>query len=200
MREVVGGQQRLTTLNLVFAQLREHLDDAAAKAEIGKRILSQDPLTGEKETSWLALRQRDQKFFRDHALEAKPISDAAAVDLDAPKRRLLGNTRAVAEFFADRDQVWLKRFAACLLRNVYVVLVRTENFRSAFRLFNVLSARGVDLSNADLIKNQLFNRLPASQPTAWEELEALWAELEEVVVAARHERLMEVARQLWGMS
>src|SRR5271166_158824 len=36
--EVVDGQQRLTTLNLIFARLRDHVTAAAAKAALGKRI------------------------------------------------------------------------------------------------------------------------------------------------------------------
>ncbi|HEY0777679.1 MAG TPA: DUF262 domain-containing HNH endonuclease family protein [Gemmatirosa sp.] len=173
--EVVDGQQRLTTLNLVLARLREHLTDDAARAVVGNRVLPQDPLTGEQETPRLTLRPRDQKFFRDHVLEAKPVPEGARADLDAPKRRLLANMATADAFFTGREQAWLKGFASYLLNKVYVVLVRTESFRSAFRLFNVLNARGVDLSNADLVKDQLFSRVPAAHG----ELEALWADLEE---------------------
>src|SRR6266480_3179940 len=37
--DVVDGQQRLTTLNLIFARLRDHITDDAVKADLGKRIL-----------------------------------------------------------------------------------------------------------------------------------------------------------------
>lgn len=59
------------------------------------------------------------------------------------------------------------------------MLVRTENFQSAYRLFNVLNARGLTLSNADLIKNQLFSKL-GENSTRLYELEELWMELEEI--------------------
>jgi hypothetical protein len=44
--EVVDGQQRLTTLNLILARLRDHITDEAVKAELGKRILPRDVFTG----------------------------------------------------------------------------------------------------------------------------------------------------------
>jgi hypothetical protein len=47
--EVVDGQQRLTTLNLIFARLQDHVAEAGAKAALEKRILPRNELTGEVE-------------------------------------------------------------------------------------------------------------------------------------------------------
>lgn len=176
--EVVDGQQRLTTLNLIFARLKEKIENADAKQEIGKRILPRNPLTGQTETPRLTLRKRDQNFFRDHVLEAKPFDQTKLADLESPKANMVGNMAKVDSFLKDRSQDWLKLFANYILQNVYVVLVKTENFQSAYRLFNVLNARGLDLSNADLIKNQLFSKLGEADQRR-NELEDLWVELEE---------------------
>src|SRR5436305_1358204 len=62
--DVVDGQQRLTTLNLLFARLRDRITDGAAKEELGKRILPRNVLTEEPESPRLLLRKRDQLFFR----------------------------------------------------------------------------------------------------------------------------------------
>jgi uncharacterized protein with ParB-like and HNH nuclease domain len=176
--EVVDGQQRLTTLNLIFSRFREKIENSDAKQEIGKRILPRNPLTGQTETPRLTLRKRDQIFFRDHVLEAKPFDDSKLGDLEAPKANMIRNMATVDAFLKDRSQDWLKLFANYILQNVYVVVVKTESFQSAYRLFNVLNARGLDLSNADLIKNQLFSKL-AENDARRNELEDLWVELEE---------------------
>ncbi len=63
---------------------------------------------------------------------------------------------------------------------MYVVFVKTESLKSAYRLFNVLNARGMSLSNADLIKNTLFSKLGSEQSQS-DELEDRWLELEEIV-------------------
>ena len=56
----------------------------------------------------------------------------------------------------------------------------TESWQSAYRLFNVLNARGLSLSNSDLIKNKLFSLLGA-QANRSDELEDRWLELEEEI-------------------
>lgn len=179
--EVVDGQQRLTTLNLFFARLRDHITDDAAKAELGKRILPRNVLTGEAESARLLLRKKDQLFFRRHVLEAQPLSAKERANLcDPPQRRLSENLEVVDAFCAGKTQQVLKLFANYLLSRVYVVFVTTDSVPSAYRLFNVLNARGMSLSNADLIKNSLFSQLDSLGAQS-DELEDRWQELEEEV-------------------
>ena len=74
----------------------------------------------------------------------------------------------------------LIQLANYILKSVYVVFVTTASFQSAYRLFNVLNARGMPLSNADLIKNSLFNQLNDQDGNS-EKLEESWIELEEII-------------------
>lgn len=174
--EVVDGQQRLTTLNLIFARLRDRITDEAAKAMLGNRILPRNVLTGEAETPRLLLRKKDQGFFRKHVLEghAVPVHDC----LESPQRHLAENLETVDSFWEGKSEQTLKLFANDLLTRVYVVFVTTHSWQSAYRLFNVLNARGMSLSNADLIKNSLFSLLGVHANRS-EELEERWLELEE---------------------
>ncbi|UCJ18222.1 DUF262 domain-containing HNH endonuclease family protein [Pseudomonas sp. MM211] len=179
--EVVDGQQRLTTLNLILARLRDHIEDSAAKAVLGKRVLPRNELTGETETPRLLLRRKDQSFFRRHVLDSQPFPlPAERSKLNAPQQRIIENLEAIDSFLGQKGQQKLKLFANYLLMKVYVVFVKTESLKSAYRLFNVLNARGMSLSNADLIKNTLFSEL-GSQQNLSSELEDRWLELEEIV-------------------
>jgi hypothetical protein len=176
--EVVDGQQRLTTLNLLFARLRDHITDNAAKEEVGKRILPRNVLTGDAETPRLVLRAKDRSFFQKHVLEGAPVPEKSKLDLDAPKLRITENLQVIDGFLTGKDQKQLMLFANYILRNIYVVFVRTSSLKSAYRLFNVLNARGLPLSNADLIKNALFGLLNGASSQA-DDLEGRWVELEE---------------------
>lgn len=181
--DVVDGQQRLTTLNLIFARLRDSVDEPA-KSELGRRVLPRNALTGEEETPRLTLRQRDQTFFRKYVLAGEVVPETVRKDIvkeqDAPKQRIVENLETIDAFIAQRDQKTLKLFANYLLSKVYVVFVTTASWQSAYRLFNVLNARGLALSNADLIKNLLFAELGGESPRS-AELDEAWLELEEQI-------------------
>jgi hypothetical protein len=178
--DVVDGQQRLTTLNLVFARLRDHITDDAAKAELGKRILPRNVLTDEAQTPRLLLRRKDQGFFRKNVLESATIDSKSRGQLEAPQRHIVENLEVVDGFFVGKSQQVLKLLANYILSKVYVVFVTTSSMQSAYRLFNVLNARGMSLSNADLIKNSLFALL-GPQDNRSGDLEDRWLELESEV-------------------
>ncbi len=190
--DVVDGQQRLTTLNLIFARLRDAVDEPA-KAELGRRVLPRNALTGEEETPRLTLRQRDQNFFRRYVLGGLAVPDALRKEIvkeqDAPKQRIAENLETIDAFIAQHDQKTLRLFANYLLSKVYVVFVTTASLQSAYRLFNVLNARGMALSNADLIKNMLFARL-GGDTTRSGELDEAWLELEEQIGIERLDQFM----------
>ena len=190
--DVVDGQQRLTTLNLIFSKLRDAVDEPA-KSELGRRVLPRNALTGEEETPRLTLRQRDQSFFRKYVLAGEAIPDAIRKDIikdqDAPKQRIAENLEAIDAFVAQHDQKTLKLFANYLLSRVYVVFVTTASLQSAYRLFNVLNARGMALSNADLIKNMLFAGLGGDAARS-SELDEAWLELEEQIGIERLDQFL----------
>ena len=190
--DVVDGQQRLTTLNLIFSRLRDAVDEPA-KSELGRRVLPRNALTGEEETPRLTLRQRDQNFFRKYVLAGEPVPEAARSDVvkdqDAPKQRIVENLETIDAFIAQRDQKTLKLFANYLLSKVYVVFVTTASWQSAYRLFNVLNARGMALTNADLIKNLLFAEL-GGESTRSGELDEAWLELEEQIGIERLDQFL----------
>jgi hypothetical protein len=178
--DVVDGQQRLTTLNLILARLRDHIEDGASKALLQNCLMPQNPLTGEAEAPRLSLRKKDQSFFRKHILESQPIQQDKIRGLDVPQQNLIQNAAVIDTFFAEKSEQHLKLLANFILSSVYVVFVTTFSFDSAYRLFNVLNARGMPLSNADLIKNSLFSQLNGKDGGS-EALEEAWLELEGII-------------------
>ena len=194
--EVVDGQQRLTTLNLIFARLRDAVDEPA-KSALGQRVLPRNELTGEEETPRMTLRRKDQKFFRRHVLDGQEITGALLREIeqqqDAPKIRIAENLQAIDASLAekaDKDERTLRLFANYLLTNVYVVFVTTTSRHSAYRLFNVLNARGMPLSNADLIKNMLFAQLDSATAENEGRLDEQWLQLEETTGIERLDQFL----------
>ena len=176
--EVVDWQQRLTTITLLFAKLRDLITKIEAKSAIQDRILPLDAFTWKSASPRLLVRAQDQDFFKKYILLWTPLEYTD--ELSETQLKFINNSKIFSEFLSDKTQEQLLGFTKFLLEKVFIVLVKTNDFASAFRLFNVLNARGMSLSNADLIKNMLFEKSNQDQ-SVQDGIEKCWNKLEELI-------------------
>ncbi len=179
--DVIDGQQRLTTLTILFAVLADAFTTEDFKISC-KRYLQEagDPLAGIKAQPRLFLRERDQSFFNSYIqnvrLDELDSIDAASLDTEA-KVHIQKNCRVLREklreeFTSEKD---LLSFSQFLLNRCFLVAVYTPNQESAFRVFSVMNSRGLDLLPTDIIKSETIGKLPnedqARYTSIWEEME-----------------------------
>lgn len=181
--QVIDGQQRLTTLTLIFAVMRHlHLDDKV-DASLTKLIEQEgDLLAREEAMPRLRLRKRDREFFRRQVQEPGTLDgllalNEHALDTDA-KRNLVRNARALVERLSSWSQQRIQEFATLLMLDTYLVIVETQNMLSAHRIFSVMNSRGLDLSPADIFKSDVIGAIPVNRQ---EEYAEKWENAEELV-------------------
>ena len=180
--DVIDGQQRLTTLTILFSVLADNLTDPRKKASCMKRLQEEgDELAGIESQPRLFLREWDQEFFNKY-IQHVNISDLFRIDpitLDTEaKRHIQDNCKALSEKFRDSfqgDETELLKFSSFLLNRCYLVVVSTPSQASAFRVFSVMNSRGLNLLPTDIIKSETIGKLPHDLQQAytdkWEELE-----------------------------
>lgn len=176
--EVVDGQQRLTTLSLIVSELKKLIDFQGVKDDLQKRILPIDVYSDETDEPRLVVRNKEHDLYKFYILqdkkEYKPEKPSDTEQL------FIDNACAVRSYLSDKEQVDLKKIAKYILQNVFIVFVQTDDFASSFRLFNVLNNRGLPLSNADLLKNTLFES-SASMKKDSSQIESSWSQIEDMV-------------------
>ncbi len=178
--EVIDGQQRLTTLTILLAVLRDLTDDVALRTDVQKFV-------EEPEVVWnsqpakprLRLRDRDAKFFRQQIQTTGVVAGLVglsdnAVDTDAQKA-IRDNARALHDELAGWTADQRKQLFVMMAARTFVVVVSTPDLNSAYRIFSVMNARGLPLTPPDIFKSQVIGAMAdCDRPLyadLWEDLE-----------------------------
>lgn len=189
--EVVDGQQRLTTLSLIFAALKELIKKSKARENLQKRILPIDDFSDRPQEPRLTVRKKEQNLYVNFILKG----DGAFLP-EAPsftERLFIENYSFIREYLIRYPEDILCQFAKYILERVYVVFVKTDSFISSYRLFNVLNARGMPLTNSDLLKNQIFEAT-IDADADHKRVEDCWLEVENAVGINELDKFLKINR------
>ena len=161
---VIDGQQRLTTLSIVIAALRDRIANADPSA--GERIddlcLMNKYANGEYRYK-IRPTQADRAYYY-------AVIDGNDNSVDEEEPNLI---RQAYDFFfetlgkkADEEDDHppdLARLERLLLDEVEVVSITLGDDDNEYRIFESLNWKGAPLSQADLLRNYFFMRIPANQ-------------------------------------
>ncbi len=179
--DVVDGQQRLTTLTLLVAVLRERLRATDPKLADGlAEFLCKKDLWNEASDVYrLTVRREDAAFFRKYVQSDGGI-EALLANRDAlrdSRLRYRENVVLFHENLARQPEEFLRRLARFLAVQCSLVVISTPSEESAFRIFSVLNDRGLDLAPVDIVKAQVLGEI--TDPVSRAEYADAWSAMED---------------------
>lgn len=180
---VVDGQQRLTTLTMLFCVLRDiaksNGDDQLTEGLSQRVYTPEDVVSGTPEHFRLTLRPRDRKFFQDNVQKPGSIDgflSRGRGGLEASQAQIFDNVQCLRRRLQHQDAAERRRLVQYINRNCYLVVVATSDEESAHRIFLVLNDRGLSLSVTDILKADVIAKVPDDEQDSytkqWEDLEA----------------------------
>jgi len=169
--DVVDGQQRLTTLMILFCTLRDLYfskhEDYTQKRRIEGRIKN---LENDQERLKLKTQIHNQNKFEQEILNS--INFGRNLTKDQLKENKFMNTaiRFKEKIFPllENPEI-IEQFTNYLLDRVRVISIICSNQSFAIKLFQVLNNRGLDLTAADLIKSYLMSKLDEGDEKTFEQ-------------------------------
>lgn len=172
--KVVDGQQRLTTLTILMAALREAIEDKSAADDLTQFLYAKgNKMLGTSDRYRLLVRDRDREFFQKHVQQAGGLQRLLKVDAKQLESTSQLNTWGNGVFLLEKvkklPEAMRQRLARFLLNRCVLVVVSSPDLDSAYRIFSILNNRGLDLSHTDILKAEIIGTLPEGESEEYSE-------------------------------
>ena len=186
--DLLDGQQRLTTLFLITAVIRDLTKDETLIDTCNKTIY-------QKENKYDSIPERLRIVF-DIRKQVREFIDEfvktpnGTVNEDGLKQKINNKEEDISiknmskailtirEFFSNNH---IDDFFPYLRSNVLMIYVAAEELEDAFRMFTVMNSRGVKLRNSDILKAENLGKIKDNTKRLewakkWEETETFFGE------------------------
>ncbi len=189
--KIIDGQQRITTICILLLAVinylkkiqcsedEKKLNEQRANTLLTTYIGNIDMITLTS-VNKLVLNRNNNHFYKTYLSSLQ----------EAPKRGLNASERLMKNAF-DTFSSYLKEqyknaeelisFVENIVNNLFFTVITVTDELNAFKVFETLNARGVQLSSSDLLKNYLFSVANEQHQTKLDELEDLWAEVSDIL-------------------
>ena len=182
--DLLDGQQRITTIFLLFSVIRDIETNKKRKENCQKYIYQEedkDTNTPERIRLLYKIRPEVEKFIDEYVKTENSIIDKwddikriASTEKDVSIKNMANAIVNIKGFFEEKNNIDI--VFPYLLQYVLMIYVYSEQLEDAFRLFTILNDRGVKLRNSDILKAQNLQHVSEAERIKygikWEELES----------------------------
>jgi hypothetical protein len=189
--QLIDGQQRLTTIYMIFCAIRDLLHELEQQSRSIEGIISgvaQDLKTGLDISRFRVTLQygAGAKALSIIASKEEKINDIDKGVLSSVQHlidayEILKNL--ISERFVEKAEKILQ-FSTVFSNRVKLIRIETPSFKNALKVFETINDRGIGLNSMDLLKNYLFINTANSSDNVkshWQSLKSRWDKLTKIL-------------------
>lgn len=178
---VVDGQQRLTSLLILLATLRDAIKDSAFKSDLQDKIMQKRRvIDGIPERVRLEVKDRDI-FQKVVVTDGGTLAQSDPQDLSKSEQRYVRATTIFHDRIATLTEEQKQEYVAFLTQKCVLIFLKADSFEQAFRLFEIVNDRGKQLRRIDILKSKNIAPDVISQETVRSRIAQKWETLESEV-------------------
>ena len=181
-QEIIDGQQRITTLFLllraVYSKLEHSLEKEAIylRSQIEPAIWEQDDLTGEVNLDKILITSKVMGDDGNQEFAKILVSGKADPKSDSNYSRNYIQLQHLIDDYATNEPLSFYRFVSNILNRAILLPIMADSQDTALTIFSTLNDRGLALSDADIFKAKIYNRL---DPQGKKDFIEKWQQLDE---------------------
>lgn len=204
---IIDGQQRFTTITMIILaaikSIQGLIDKGIEVEENEQRIKTLkdtyignvDPVSLEYDNI-LVLNRNNDGYYKEYIVKLGELRLRNTSYTEKLMKKCFEwyERQLINKFQSGREYA---EFITYIVDNLYFTIIRVSNEMNAFKVFETLNARGVQLTSADLLKNYLFSLVDntSSHPDRILTLEEKWSSLTKNIQA---EKLPDFIRYYWN--
>lgn len=164
-QEIIDGQQRITTLFLllraVYSKLEHSLEKEAIylRSQIEPAIWEQDDLTGEVNLDKILITSKVMGDDGNQEFAKILVSGKADPKSNSNYSKNYIQLQHLIDDYATNEPLSFYRFVSNILNRAILLPIMADSQDTALTIFSTLNDRGLALSDADIFKAKIYNRL-----------------------------------------
>jgi len=187
--DILDGQQRITTLFLIIAVIRNITENEKLKS-ICNKIIFQDENefdgTPERIRILFDIREEVKEFVDEFIKKDSGLKNTNILKqkLESTKdlsiKNMINTIFEIKNYFKRTDTISPENFFKYLNNHVLMIYVSSSSLEDAFKLFTVMNDRGIKLRNSDILKAENLHLVSSTNrekyAKEWEEIENYFEE------------------------